>query len=458
MARYSPRIENASIDELQTLQWNKLKYHLAHAYATNAFYRARWDRSGVHPDDITDPRAFRERIPLICKADLLEDQQTTAPFGTRMGFEDSKLSGVYWTSGTSGIGQEIYGHTSIDTAYYAQTWSHGLYWQGVRRGHIFANTWPGSVGQLAGPDSLARGLMMLGANTFFLGTQSTEDKIKYMRRFSPQHIAAVPAYLQRLTAALAEAGSTPREAFPRLQSIVLATESFGVEWAQHMEELWGCKLHDMYGSTQQGGGLAFTCEHGAVRDGTAGHMHVLEHLSYVEVLDRETREPVGPGEDGELILTTLNRDSSTLVRFATDDRVQFLPRGDCSCGRPFMSFRAGTVARYDDMIKIKMVNVWPAAVDALVLMRPEVAEYQGRVFTDEDGSEKVGVAIEYGTDVPADRRRAVERELQVILRERVGVYMECSEAPEALPRFEFKVRRWTDDRKLGRRRVLYTVR
>lgn len=458
MSRYSPAIEDLSADALQSLQWKKLRYHLDHAYRTNPFYRRRWDAAGVKLAGITDPAAFRESVPLISKADLLADQEETAPYGTRMGFDPADLAGLYWTSGTSGLGQEVYGHSAIDTQYYALTWAHGLYWQGVRRGNIIVNTWPGSVGQLAGPDSLTRGLMLLGANALHIGTQSTDDKLKHMRRFSPKHIAAVPAYLQRLTAACAEHGFTPREAFPDLESVVLATEAYSVEWAEQMEEVWGCRMHEMYGSTQQGGGLAFTCELGAVHDGGPGHMHVLEHLSYVEVLHPETREPVAPGEEGELILTTLSRDSSTLIRFATDDKVVFLPRKDCACGRAFMAFRSGQVARYDDMIKIKMVNVWPAAVDAIVLMRPEVAEYQGRVYMDDGGSETVDVRVEFTGDCPAERRRALEAELGRELRERVGVRMNVVESPEALPRFEFKVRRWTDERKLGRQRVLYTVR
>ncbi|MDB5027357.1 MAG: phenylacetate-coenzyme ligase [Candidatus Eremiobacteraeota bacterium] len=457
MSRYSPAIENLSPDALQELQWKKLLYHLKHAYDTNPFYRTRWDRAGVTLDKIADPKAFRELVPLITKADLLADQKENPPYGTRMGFRDQDLVGLYWTSGTSGIGQELYGHTTVDTWYYGLTWSHGLYWQGVRRGNVLFNTWPGSVGQLAGPDSLTRGLILLGANGIHIGTQSTDEKLKYMRRFPPKHLAVVPAYLQRLAAACAENGFTPREAFPNLESIVLATESFGVDWAEQMEEIWGCRLHEMYGSTQQGGGLAFTCELGAVHDHQPGHMHVLEHLSYVEVLDKETREPVGPGEEGELVLTTLNRDSSTLVRFATDDKVVFLPRGDCRCGRPFFSFRSGAVARYDDMIKMKMVNVWPAAIDAIVLMRPEVAEYQGRVYMTESGNETVEVRVEFIPELAHDHRRTLERDLAAVLRERVGVRMDVVEAAAPLPRFEFKVRRWTDERKAGRERVLYTV-
>jgi len=458
MAQYSPAIETLSVDELAALRWKKLRYHLEHTYRTNAFYRRLWERHGVRPEDIRTLDDYRGRVPLVRKQDLLNDQQAPPPFGTRIGVPPEQLAGIYWTSGTTGIGQELYGHTTADTFYYGHTWTHGLYWAGVRRGDRFFNCWPGTVGQLAGPDSMTRGLMLLGANAIHVGTQSTDDKLKHMRRFSPQHLAAVPAYLQRLTAACEEAGLVPREAFPDLQSIVLATEAYSADWARQMEEIWGARLQEMYGSTQQGGGLAFTCERGAVPDGRHGQMHILEHLSYVEVLHPETREPVGEGEEGEIVLTTLTRDASTLLRFATDDKVVYLPGGSCPCGRPFAAFLAGNISRYDDMLKIRMVNVWPSAVDAVLFAYPEVAEYQGRVFLNDAGQETVTVRVELKPTTPPDRREPLRAELERQLRGQVGTRMDVVEADEPLPRFEFKVRRWTDERKQGRQRVLYTAR
>ncbi len=457
MAKYNTLVESLSPAELKALQWKKLKYHLDYLYKNNGFYRRLWDSKGTHPDQITGPEKFRELVPIIRKTDLLNDQQENPPFGSRIGVKPVQLAGVYWTSGTSGIGQELYGHTTADTLYYGQTWTHGLYWQGVRRGHRFFNSFPGSVGQLAGPDSMVRGLMLLGANAFHIGTAPTEDKLRHMKRFSPEHLATVPAYLQRLTAACEEKGWLPREVFPELKSIVLATEAYSIPWAEHMEEIWGCRIHEMYGSTQQGGGVAFTCEVGSVKDSQYSQMHLLEHLSYIEILDPLTREPVKEGEEGEVILTAFSREASSLVRFATDDKTVYLPGGTCSCGRPFASFLAGNIARYDDMLKIKMVNVWPAAIEAVLFTYPEIAEYQGRVCFNEAGQEQAILTIEYKADVPAERRLALKPELETTIRSRVGVFMEIAEAQSMLPRFEFKVRRWTDERKLGRQRVFYTA-
>jgi phenylacetate-CoA ligase len=107
MAQYSPAIETLSVDELAASRWQKLRYHLEHTYRTNAFYRRLWERHGVRPEDIRTLDDYRERVPLVRKQDLLDDQQETPPFGTRIGVPPEQLVGIYWTSGTTGIGQEL---------------------------------------------------------------------------------------------------------------------------------------------------------------------------------------------------------------------------------------------------------------------------------------------------------------------------------------------------------------
>lgn len=454
---YNPFIEKLTREELKALQWKKLKYQLEYQYHKNPFYRRLFDQHRVKLDEIRTPEDFRNKVPTISKKDLLKDQQENLPFGSRTWVDPKKLVGLYLTSGTSGIGQEVYGRSEADQAYAGQTWAMGLHWSGVDRGDICYNMWPGSVGQLAGPDSLTRSLAVLGVLAMHVGSQNSKDKLKTMLRFTPHQMTIVPAYLTRMTVLCQEMGIDPRKDFPHLKSIMMATEAFSTSWVEKMEEFWGAKLFEMYGSTQQGGGLAFTCEHGVLHNGRRGHVHILEHMSYVEVLDRETREPVGPGEEGEIFITNLDREASPLIRFATDDKVVFLPHQTCSCGRPFDAFEAGTTARYDDMIKIKSVNVWPSAVEAVLFDHDEVEEYRGKVYMSEQGEEKVLLTVEFKKEVPASRKKELIPLLENAIRQNVGVRMEIEEALEPLPRFEFKVRRWTDERIQGRERILYTT-
>jgi phenylacetate-CoA ligase len=367
-----------------------------------------------------------------------------------------RWTGMYLTSGTSGLGQEVYGHTVSDTYYYAHAWATGLYWSGVRKGQRYYNLMPASVGQLCGPDSFTRGVLLLGSNCVQTGVLSAQGKLQMMQRFSPTHIYTVPAYLQRMEISCEDMfGKPPRDVFPGVESILIGTEAYTPEWAEKMADLWGCRIYEIYGSTQQGTALCFTCEQGVTDGGRHTYLHHLEHLTYVEILDRVTREPVEPGQEGEIVITTLARDVSAVIRFATDDRAFYYPHSACSCGRPFNSVLAGSISRYDDMIKIKAMNVWPSAVDAVVFAFPSVAEYQGRVFITEQGQEKVLLRVELRDQVPVGDRQSVMGEMSKLLQLRVGVTMDVVEAAEPLPRFDFKVRRWTDERMKGRERILF---
>ncbi|MBI5828842.1 MAG: hypothetical protein HZB20_04725 [Chloroflexi bacterium] len=178
-----------------------------------------------------------------------------------------------------------------------------------------------------------------------------------------------------------------------------------------------------------------------------------------EIVDPETGEPVQPGEEGEVVLTNLFREGSPLVRFRTNDRVRYLPHNTCTCGRPTNCIEAGTIARYDDMIKIRTQNVWPEAVDATIFAHSELEEYQGRVYVDERGREQVDVRIEFKPrPLSEEAKRQILADTAAELRRVVGVSMNLSEAPPgSLERFVFKTRRWTDERKKGLERVLHTA-
>jgi phenylacetate-CoA ligase len=449
---YNPIAEQLSREELEALQLRKLQRFVDFAYHRSDFYRRKFDAAGVEPEQIRTLDDFRKRIPLTTKTEWLEDQANRPPYGSASTVQAADLARFYLTSGTSGIGQEVHALTRADLEY-AGSWTYGFHWAGIDPGDVFVNTLPVGLGNLAGPDSGIQSAVRSRLNIFNIGHLPAEQKLAMMCRFSPDLLFAVPAYLQRLELLAREQGIDPRTF--GLKAILLAAEPYTIEWAERAMEFWGCPLTELYGSTQATSAIAFPCEHGAVRDGRRGILHVLEHLIFAEVVGRATREQVEPGEDGELVLTSFERVGTPLLRWASDDRVQFRPHSDCSCGRPFSGMTAGEVARYDDMMKIKAVNVWPEAVDGVMFRDTDVAEYQGEVF-DTDAGTTVAVRVEFRADIAPERRAARLAELSRELRETIGIGMNLVEAAEPLPRFEFKVRRWTDHRVAGRQRILHT--
>ena len=217
-------------------------------------------------------------------------------------------------------------------------------------------------------------------------------------------------------------------------------------------------IHDIYGSTQLNLNYAVTCKYGAVPDGQFGCYHLADHFALVEVLDKQTDKPVNYGEWGEPVVTTFSRKAMPLVRFRTNDRVRLLPPDTCDCGRMSRAlWEVGTVSRYDDMIKIKATNVWPQTVDDAVFSFDEIEEYNGRVFIADNGEEVVQLSIEFKkTGLEESVKAVIVGKLGEKIKAMTQVTMQLAEVPEgSLPRFEYKVRRWTDERIEGLQRVKF---
>ncbi|BBK32986.1 phenylacetate-CoA ligase [Stella humosa] len=450
-------VERLSRPDLEALQLRRLRRQLERLWHTNPFYRAKLEAAKVVPDDIRSLADFNARVPLSTKADFLADQQEHPPFGRRLGVPRDQVTLVNMTGGTSGQGQEVYGRTDHDIA--VQGYLHLLPWfmAGLRPGQMALNCVP-TGGLTTGGWGPPEGFRIAGATAFHAGgTLSTDAKIDLMLRFGEMHfIYASTNYLHTLSEALRRRGIVPAERFPMMRAIHIVAEGYPQEWARATEAFWGCRLHEGYGSTQGAGFIASTCEEGVVRaDGRRGLMRLLEWINYVEVVDPETGQPVAPGEEGEIVLTNLDIHGSPVLRFSTRDRARFVPWQECGTGRAWNCLEAGTIGRYDDMLKIRGNNVWPLAVDTAVFAEAELAEYVGRVFIDESGRTRVALRLalkDTHAGIAPEQCEALLGRIGRRIKERTNVQMELTLVPRAeLPVFTYKARRWTDERKEGLR-------
>jgi phenylacetate-CoA ligase len=387
---------------------------------------------------------------------LVKDQEENPPFGRRVCVPPNKIRRVNVTSGTSGMGQEVHCHD--ERALYAANASTAAHFAaiGLRKGDISGILYP--LGTMTGGMLSYEALRIFGATPLPLAVFNTNQRIEMMRRFQVSHVLTTPAYLTRVTSVLLEQGADPKKDFPRLKGITLSTEPFSVSWALRMEEIWGTVFHDIYGSTQLNLNYAITCKYGVVPDGAYGWYHLADYFALVEVLDKKTDTPVNCGEWGEPVITTFSREAMPLIRFRSNDRVRLLPPNLCDCGRTSAAlWEVGTVSRYDDMIKIKATNVWPQAVDQAVFSFAEIEEYNGRVFITEDGLEVAKVSVEFKkTAMDNETKPDILRKLSEKIKEATQVTMAVDEVPHGtIPRFEYKVRRWTDERIQGLERVKY---
>jgi len=451
-------LETMDRDDLKELQFRKTKETLELAYDRSGFYRERFDRQKVRPEHFKGLEDI-ERFPFIDKLDLVKDQADNPPYGRRVCVPMEEVRRVNMTGGTSGMGQEVHCHD--EEAIWAANASTASHFSaiGLESGDLSAVLYP--LGTMTGGMLSYEGLRMFGATPLPIAVFNTTQRIDMMRRFHANHILTTPAYLARITSILIEQGLDPGEEFPGLKGITLSTEPFSANWASKMEEVWGTVIHDIYGSTQLNLNYAITCKYGAVPDGKLGYYHLADHFALVEVLDKDTDRPVKYGEWGEPVVTTFSRKAMPLIRFRSNDRVRLLPPDLCDCGRRSLAlWEVGTISRYDDMIKIKATNVWPQTVDEAVFSFDEIEEYGGRVYIAEDGREIAQVSIEFkkiglGKEAKAD----IMRKLHEKIRDLTHVTMKVEEVPYGtLPRFEYKVRRWRDERAEGLDRVEYLER
>ncbi len=446
----NPRIERLSRSDLMRLQLGRLQAQVARCANSVPFYQRHWGRAATEFGSMEE---FRDKIPFTAKTDFLVD----LPEASGRIAQDARVFEYHMTSGTSGLGQETHPLSAADHEALGAGWQYQAHWAGIRPGDKICFTWP--IGFQTGGLSTGITTQRLGLVGLQLGPYSSDDKVRFMKRFQPQALVASPSYVTHLSYLFQRDGSSPAEALPSLKALFIAGESYPLSWATNAAEEWGCLVSEWYGLMQGATNQAFSCELGVAPGGERGTLHNLDHRILAEVLNPDTGEPVVPGESGEMVITTLTRHAFPIVRFRSGDRVRLL-ESPCPCGRQLLSIEAGTVARYDDMMKIRGQNLWPAAVDKIVLSDERIVEYAGEVTLDAQGREDVILMIEFRPDaVTREQEHGVLTEIQRRVKSSTNVTMRTQRVePGTLPRFEFKARRWTDRRREDRSVVRYIAR
>ncbi len=439
---HDPRYEQASAEEIRALQLRRLRHLLRWTWSSNEFYRGQWARAAVDVERIDSLEAFAAQIPTVQTADFIADQESDPPYGRRHAYARGLGAPLIlmMTSGTSGQGQEIHLQTAAEMEITNGLYSFMFRWAGLLPGDALFLAMP--ITMLAGGRGEYHGAVTYGLTTHAVGNYDAARKVELLRRFTPQTILGNTSYLGRLATLLE--GAPP----PGLKCLISGGEGSGFEWLQRLERAWGVPVFDRYGTTQMGTDHVFTCDQGIGSAERPGMLHNLDHLFVTEVIDPDTGRQVRDGEEGEVVLTPLYRTDVPVVRCRVLDRAIYREARSCACGRPFGGIQIASIARADDMKKVKGVNVWPQAVDDVLFARPEVQEYQVQLATAANGGGDVAT-------VRAMPRRPLSHPEQAnltatisdTLRQRIGIRFEVELLePGALDQNEWKARRWIDTR------------
>jgi phenylacetate-CoA ligase len=200
-----------------------------------------------------------------------------------------------------------------------------------------------------------------------------------------------------------------------------------------IEDSWGARLYDATGQSELG-------HHGFECMAQTG-VHVVESEFYVEVLSLDSEEPVQDGEVGELVATSLGIAGMPAIRYRTGDLVR-LTREPCECGRTFARFEGGILGRADGMIAVRGINIFPTAVENILLTFPEIGEFLVEVYQDRSLGE-IRVQIEVDAEPGSEAAKGIVARVSHELRRQIALRAQVDPVPAgSLPRPPGKARRF----------------
>jgi phenylacetate-CoA ligase len=286
------------------------------------------------------------------------------------------------------------------------------------------------------------GAELIGAKVVPSSTGGTKRQVKLMRDFGVTAFTSIPSYALYLGETAIEMGIDPRKDL-RIRTMSCGAEPWSEGTREKLEELFGCMVFNSYGLSEVGGpGVAFEC---IEQDG----LHVWSDHFLVEVVDPRTGEGLPPGEEGELVITTLTREAMPLIRYRTRDIAMILEGDACGCGRAHTRI-SWIKGRTDDMIKVRGVNVFPSQIEHALMRMPEVGnnyqivvERRGHLDELKVRIEVTGGAFKGELKDLVDLRGRISSELENLLGLRLTVELV---EPGSLPRVEGKASRVLDRR------------
>jgi phenylacetate-CoA ligase len=431
----SESVEFASLwldrDGIERQQLLRLQMLLQTIIPRNRFWTTRLQRAGVSAKTVQSLSDL-QRLPFCTKQDLVADQDAQPPYGSNLTYPSTRYRRIHQTSGTTGRPLRW-----MDTQ---ESWDWLLScWQQI---YTLAgmNSWdrlffPFSFGPFLGFWAAFEGGLRFGNFCISGGGMSTSVRLRALLENEATIVCCTPTYALRMAEAAAAEGIDLTESSVRM--LIVAGEPGGTipSTRQRISELWDARVIDHWGMTEAGS-LA------AESEDRPGGMYLLETECIAEILRPGSEDAVSPGEPGELVITTLGRIGSPLLRYRTGDLV-CISQQPAPTGRQLKWLEGGILGRVDEMVIVRGNNVYPSSIEAVVRGIPEVAEFQLELTTVREMRE-LCVVIEPTVAAAASECELLER-IRNELRTRLGFAVDVrGVVPGELPRFEMKSRRVVD--------------
>ena len=426
---YQKDVETMRRADIEALQLQKLKKMVDYCYNNIPFYHERLQEAGVTGDKIKTLSDI-QYIPFTTKDDIRDNY----PFGM-MACPMKNIVRIHASSGTTGkptVG--VYTKKDIDT--WAELIARIGAASGVTDEDIIQISF--GYGLFTGALGLHYGLEKLGATVIPASSGNTQKQLMMFRDFGVTGLVATPSYALYLGEMVKES-PYPASAY-KLRIGLLGSEGCTEEMRTQIEKNLHMFVTDNYGMTELGGpGVSGECE---LRCG----LHFAEDHFLPEIIDQDTLERKGPGEVGELVVTTLSREGMPVLRYRTKDitRINYEP---CACGRTHARMDK-VMGRTDDMMIIKGVNVFPSQIESVLVEMEHVGPHYQLIVRKKNFLDTLEVKVELSNGELLQsygELEALQHKIHDRLKSVLGLETKVTLAePKSLERFQGKAKRILD--------------
>lgn len=437
-----PHRETMSEGEREQLILKRIQQLMAYAWERSPFYREKWSEAGVHPDHVKTLEDF-EKVPVLRKDEIRAEQAAHEPFGRYLCVPDDEVKHIHGTSGTTGrptaFGISEADWRSIANAHARVMWSMGMRPSDTVFVGSFFSLYLGSWGALIGAERLNARVFPFGAGV----AGQTQRAVNWMLQMKPTAFYGTPSYAVRIAEIAEQDGIDPRD-------FGLHRMFFGGEPGasvpavrKRIEEAFGARVLDT------GSMAEVTPWMNLSETEESRGMLVWQDIVYTEVVDPTSLARVPYGSEGTPVYTTLERTSQPMIRLLSNDLTRWeAPSSDC--GRTYPVLPRGIYGRIDDMFTIRGENIYPSAIEDIVMATPGYGGEHRIVISRSGSMDELTVEVEHDESVAASGDSGVAAWARGVgdrLRTVLGVSAKVAPIPQgSVERTDFKARRVIDQR------------
>ncbi len=418
-----------SIEELQKIQLEGLKWTVAHAYHNNKTYKDRMDKAKIKPDDIKTLDDIKY-LPFTTADDLKEGY----PFPL-LSVPIEKVVRIHSSSGTTGK-RKVLCYTQKDIEdwryFFARCYEMaGLTEKDRVQIAVGYGLWTAGVGFQLGCETFGAMAIPVGPGNLDIQCQMLVDL--------ESTVVCCTASMGLLLAE--EVIRRDLRGKLKLKRMIYGSERCSESMRKRIQDLLGLEhMFDIPGMTElygPGTGLECECHTG---------IHYWADYFILEILDPNTLEPVPEGEVGEMVVTTLKKEAVPLIRYRTRDLTRLIS-GECECGC-ILPRHDRILGRTDDMFIFRGVNIYPGQIDTLLSTCKGISsEYQIFLYRAEDGRDYMKIKIEREPGIDSSVDHNLSQEIKNIIKENIFVSAQVEIVDYgSLPRSVGKSKRIFDNR------------